>query len=1155
MKRIQKRALSFVLSAALLLGCGAAALPGEAYAADTAVQSGESGESEAELSQELWEPQIQPGAEEQDEQPEPQAAPEPPAAPAGQPEEEENEPPAGAQAGLVYYVDAENGSDDNTGTAETAPWKSLERVNAEVFAPGAKILFRRGSVWTGTLEPGGEGSADAPILVSAYGEGARPRIDGAGADAAIHLYNQPYWEVEGLELTNETAANGKRSAVVVEARDYGTVEHVYLRDLYIHDVSGSSGVKVAVGYGAVIFKIRGNGIQTKFNDIRVEGCTIGENVKYYGINVISTHCKRDAVADMFPDETDIPASECTDYYPSTNVLFKDNTILGIWNAAINPNVCDGVMIEGNVVRRANTGPNPNCAIWWSIADNVTCQYNEVTDTYDRGDDSSAFDADTSTYGSLVQYNYSRNNGGGFMLYCPWGGSRSENSVVRYNVSVNDRTQLIDYHNGNSTSGNHIYNNVFYIGEGVNPYLVNSSVKVTAAASNNVLENNIFYSMGDQGWNSRISVEASGNCYSRAASKYSGETDALVADPCFVDPTGFGDGLGSLAGFRLRAISPCINAARTVAENGGRDFEGNPVPFGAAPDLGAFEYQGEPAALGENLALGTPARADSYENSSRTPAKACDGDPATLWVAKSGAAGHWWMVDLQAPVDLQALKLTFQQKSEPWRYTVYISPDGESWTEAADASAASSAEATRFHELSGRARFIKLVFEAAPGTAWTALCEAEVYGAAAENVALNKAAAASSSERAESYPGLAIDGGASTLWVAKSGAAGNWWMVDLGRAFQIDTLALTFEKAGVSWNYSVLASQDGQQWNTVADRTANLSTAKTQILTLAGAQTARYLKVVFGAAPGSAWTALGEFEAYGVPAGEHTPKNILIAVPHEDDELLIGAGVIKNALLAGDNVKVLIATNGDYAAANKTKGEGRIRESIAGLGVLGLSTDDIILLGYADTGGLESWTRFDDSFLKKLYEAQDENAVLTGNFSNTRTYGLAGILEDYHYLRTGGHAAYTRKNFVDDLGAALGEFVPDEVYTTSPYDLHGDHAYIYHFLDDLLGEMAAADPGYHPTLYGMIVHSTENDVDWPLQDADPAPIQPFTPPANLADTPYQWEERVSLPVPMDMQAVPRAINAKYIALKKHTSQFNAYIASYVKADEIFWAKSF
>lgn len=73
-----------------------------------------------------------------------------------------------------YYI-ANSGNDNNDGMTETTPWKSLNRLNQamkdRLFNPGDKILFQRGSVFTGTtLADKVKGEPGNPIIYSAYGD-------------------------------------------------------------------------------------------------------------------------------------------------------------------------------------------------------------------------------------------------------------------------------------------------------------------------------------------------------------------------------------------------------------------------------------------------------------------------------------------------------------------------------------------------------------------------------------------------------------------------------------------------------------------------------------------------------------------------------------------------------------------------------------------------------------------------------------------------------------------------------------------------------------------------------------------------------------------------------------------------------------------------
>ncbi len=47
-----------------------------------------------------------------------------------------------------YYVSS-SGNDANSGTSESSPWKTLNKVNSFTPKPGDQILFKRGDEWTG----------------------------------------------------------------------------------------------------------------------------------------------------------------------------------------------------------------------------------------------------------------------------------------------------------------------------------------------------------------------------------------------------------------------------------------------------------------------------------------------------------------------------------------------------------------------------------------------------------------------------------------------------------------------------------------------------------------------------------------------------------------------------------------------------------------------------------------------------------------------------------------------------------------------------------------------------------------------------------------------------------------------------------------------
>lgn len=419
-----------------------------------------------------------------------------------------------------------------------------------------------------------------------------------------------------------------------------------------------------------------------------------------------------------------------------------------------------------------------------------------------------------------------------------------------------------------------------------------------------------------------------------------------------------------------------------------------------------------------------------------------------------------------------------------------------------------------------------------------------------------AATAVSSESSERGPYKAIDGDQSTMWVAADGNPNNWWEADLGENYDLLGNKIIFENDRNVWRYKVEVSKDNSNWTTVSDKTQNTSTD--QIQESVYSITGRYIKVTFTQTPGTAWTAFKEFEVYGTKSflPPVNKNNIMIIVPHEDDEALIASGIIERAVSQGVNVEVVLATNGDYLASDYSIGQKRLNESINAMNSLGVPTANIIALGYGDTGGLNGQaSSYSEGFLYRLYNADSDTQIIQSSTGST-TYGIPEKLDDYHYKLTGTHGDYNRATFFSDLKTAINSYRPSDIYVTSLYDRHSDHAYLNLFVVDAIRSIKSIDSSYSPMMHEALVHYSDSDSNWPILDSDPAQIQPLSKPEDLDSTTLlDWNLRESISVPDDMLVVPRNSNRKYTAIQNYSSQFNNFISSFVKSDEVFWKKDF
>lgn len=92
--------------------------------------------------------------------------------------EKEIEPltdPTVAPSGTTYYISS-TGNDDNSGTTQNSPFKSLNSLINIKLSPNDKVLLKRGDSWKNErLTLAGSGSPSYPIVVSAYGDSKLPK--------------------------------------------------------------------------------------------------------------------------------------------------------------------------------------------------------------------------------------------------------------------------------------------------------------------------------------------------------------------------------------------------------------------------------------------------------------------------------------------------------------------------------------------------------------------------------------------------------------------------------------------------------------------------------------------------------------------------------------------------------------------------------------------------------------------------------------------------------------------------------------------------------------------------------------------------------------------------------------------------------------------
>lgn len=406
----------------------------------------------------------------------------------------------GSSHGADWHIDGNDGLDSNDGTSPESAWKTLSMAANSGFGPGDRLLLKRGARFNGSIVLNSSGSADAPIVVAAYGNGPRPVIDASGFRAGVQILNASHLVVRDLEITGDGgrmidgSPERERFGVLVDARSAGTVNYVAIRDLFIHDIYPSVGSPHEgrretshLGYGVVVRGTEAGGS----SDVRIEGCRI-ERVGFKAIELKNVN----------------------------RVEVIDNHMKDIGGPAIQPGVVEDLVVRGNIVDGSGSFIDPRMhgrgsGIWpWTSA-RILIERNTFKGARGKAD-SCGIHIDFNCSDVVVQYNLSLDNEGGFVEIL----GNNHNCVYRYNISINDGARVKGEDGAHQegkilwTSGyvgrdrpktgptnSYIYNNTVYVGPESR-----SCFSITGTTDGLLVANNIFHIsgetvnvLGDQDW--------------------------------------------------------------------------------------------------------------------------------------------------------------------------------------------------------------------------------------------------------------------------------------------------------------------------------------------------------------------------------------------------------------------------------------------------------------------------------------------------------------------------------------------------------------------------------------------------------------------------------------------------------------------------------
>lgn len=393
-------------------------------------------------------------------------------------------------ASADYYLDSKSGDDSAEGKTPSTAWRSLAKVNAAVFKPGDRVLFRAGSVWSGQLAISAQGTPGHPIIFQSDGTGPRPRIKTAGtSEDAVVLRNVQHVELHDLEISNTGANRALRRGVHIVGDNAGTLTNILVANLFIHDVNGTPSRK---NNGGIIFTTRGDQTPTRFDGLRIER-NIVWRVDRSGIVAQSYHASR------------------TRWFPSTNVVIRDNWIGDVGGDGITPWATDGCLVEHNIVQGANERAGTyNAGIWPWSTDNTVMRLNRASAVKTQMD-GQGFDSDFNSRNTLLEFNLSHDNEGGFLLICT-PGSRKTNencgnvgTIARYNISRHDQSRTFHVTAAEQTL---VHDNAIYIAPNTEVQLLLLS-DWSGWTDGLELRNNLFQSEGVARYGHQVSREKNG----------------------------------------------------------------------------------------------------------------------------------------------------------------------------------------------------------------------------------------------------------------------------------------------------------------------------------------------------------------------------------------------------------------------------------------------------------------------------------------------------------------------------------------------------------------------------------------------------------------------------------------------------------------------
>ncbi|MCF7849557.1 MAG: hypothetical protein K9M45_11965 [Kiritimatiellales bacterium] len=486
-----------------------------------------------------------------------------------------------------------SGKNTNDGLNPATPWKNFTAVNTTNFGPGAQILFNRGETFTGRLVLDGSGIASDPIIISAYGTGEKPLLQGGATSLeVIRLTDNEGLEISDLRISNTNdvadSKQNRHGINIVPPEGAGDLRYLRFINLDFTNIYGASTVNHDCQ--GIYGNTAGNDdavVPTRWNDMLIDGCTFSD-IDGRGVQIL----------DKCLEITDVRLRGYTNYYPTLGFVFQNNYGTNCYRNMVQIRGTKDALIEYNTMDTTVVGS----AFWPFATEGTLVQFNVFKHLRKSTADSYVCHFDFNCIGTVMQYNYGYDVEGGLIQLLVNSDNSTnfqEGAIARYNIGVDCGWRNTDNGAGifitGKVDGGQIYNNTVITTDMYPSYKAISFNNWGGAwPKNNKIHNNIFYATGSAcGFNREDQMVVNGNMVSH--NLYHGNISASTADsnpfagnPLFANPAGV-----TAQDFKVLFGSAAISNGLLIADNGGRDWFGYAVSSNGLPTLGFHEYQTDP----------------------------------------------------------------------------------------------------------------------------------------------------------------------------------------------------------------------------------------------------------------------------------------------------------------------------------------------------------------------------------------------------------------------------------------------------------------------------------------------------------------------------------------------------------------------------------